>query len=177
MAKRIPPAAQLSSDDKRLWKQVAETLDHHKPLSFQTDDSPHSPAPTPKPKPNVVTRPSSTGPRSLPLASLSPRERNRIHRQDRVEARLDLHGMTEAEAHAAVRHFVITCQAQGLRQLLIITGKGRGGDGVLRRAVPRWLEDPSLRSAVLGYAEAGRRHGGAGALYVQLRRRKRPGGP
>jgi DNA-nicking Smr family endonuclease len=91
----------------------------------------------------------------------------------RPEARLDLHGMTQEEAHRALSHFVARAQEDGLRALLVITGKGGAGrGGVLREAVPRWLEEPLLRGRVLSVAPAQPKDGGGGALYVLLRRRR-----
>ncbi|MGH6981326.1 MAG: Smr/MutS family protein [Stellaceae bacterium] len=88
-----------------------------------------------------------------------------------VEARLDLHGMTQAEAHRALAAFVARGHAAGKRTLLVVTGKGtREGTGVLRAAVPRWLTEPALRDRVLSIAPAVPRDGGGGALYVLLRR-------
>jgi DNA-nicking Smr family endonuclease len=105
---------------------------------------------------------------------------------------LDLHGLRQDAAHARLRAFLVSSQAKGLRMVLVITGKGgagarplapdlpsyREGDersdpgtrGVLRRSVPQWLDEPGLRAIVLGYAAAGARHGGGGALYVRLRK-------
>jgi len=92
-----------------------------------------------------------------------------------IEARLDLHGMTEAEAHRALLAFVLGAWRRDLRSLLVITGKGGrapGSPGVLKRAVPRWLNEAALRPAVLAFAAAQPRDGGAGALYLLLRRRR-----
>ena len=91
-----------------------------------------------------------------------------------VEARLDLHGMTQEEAHRALARFVKRGHEDGLRMVLVITGKGGFGDarGVLRDAVPRWLNESNLRPRVLSCAWAQPKHGGAGALYVLLRRRR-----
>jgi DNA-nicking Smr family endonuclease len=90
-----------------------------------------------------------------------------------IEARLDLHGMIQAEAHRALAGFVARSHAAGRRVLLVITGKGtRDGEGVLRAAVPRWLAEPALRPLVLATAPAVPRDGGAGALYVLLRRER-----
>ena len=95
------------------------------------------------------------------------------------EARIDLHGMTIAEAHPELIRFVLNAQGQGMRLILVITGKGRPGPddgpiprrpGVLRHQVPQWLRQVPLAPAVLQVAEAHQRHGGAGALYVYLRR-------
>jgi DNA-nicking Smr family endonuclease len=109
-----------------------------------------------------------------------------------IDGVLDLHGLSQDAAHARLRAFLVSSQAQGHRMVLVITGKGAGagvrslagdlssyGDGrsegsgsrgVLRRSVPLWLDEPELRAIVVGYASAGVRHGGDGALYVRLRK-------
>ena len=96
------------------------------------------------------------------------------------EARIDLHGMTLSEAHPELIRFVLNAQSDGLRLVLVITGKGKRGEdigpipqrmGVLRHQVPHWLRLPPLGQAVLQVAEAHLRHGGSGAYYVYLRRR------
>jgi DNA-nicking Smr family endonuclease len=101
-----------------------------------------------------------------------------------VAARIDLHGLRQRDARAELRTFLLRAYASGHRTVLVITGKGGGeapadglgallGErqrGVLKRSVPLWLEEPDLRSIVLSYTQAGARHGGSGALYVQLRR-------
>lgn len=95
-----------------------------------------------------------------------------------IEARIDLHGMVQAEAHAALTGFLLRARAAGHAYVLVVTGKGGPGyseafaeRGVLRRSVPHWLRGPDLRGIVLGFEEAARHHGGGGALYVRLRRR------
>ena len=97
------------------------------------------------------------------------------------EARIDLHGMTLAAAHPALIRFVAAAHGQGLRLVLVITGKGKDRDehgpiparkGALRHEVPHWLTSGELRSLVLQVTEAHRTHGGSGAYYVYLRRRK-----
>jgi DNA-nicking Smr family endonuclease len=94
----------------------------------------------------------------------------------RVEGRLDLHGMTQSEAHRALFAFVHASRDTGLRCVLVITGRGFGpnGPGVLKSSVPRWLEQPVLRRQILAIAPAQPRHGGAGALYMLLRRQREP---
>lgn len=90
--------------------------------------------------------------------------------QHRIEARLDLHGFTQEEAHGALLRFIRTARASGRRCVLVITGRGRQGGGVLKAAVPRWLDEPEFRPHLLAIAPAQPRDGGAGALYVMLRR-------
>ena len=98
--------------------------------------------------------------------------------QREPEARLDLHGMTADRAHTALGRFVLDCAQAGLRCVLVVTGMGGGdngrsrGDGVLRRETPRWLSVPPLSGHVVGVFEAHPRHGGAGALYVYLKRQR-----
>ena len=108
------------------------------------------------------------------LAGIDKRSALRLKRgQTPIEERLDLHGMTQAEAHGALNDFVAEAAAGGRRCVLVITGKGRGGsEGVLRRMVPHWLNQPPLRPLILGVAQAQPRDGGAGALYLLLRRRR-----
>lgn len=126
-----------------------------------------------------------------PLADFDRRKARRIAtgRVD-IEARIDLHGMRQSDAQHQLRAFLRACHAQGYKTVLVITGKGgepRRGDymmdmadesgrsprGVLRRSVPGWLAHPDLRAIVVGYTEASIRHGGEGALYVQLRKREK----
>ncbi len=97
-----------------------------------------------------------------------------------IDARIDLHGMTQSEAHHALARFLHAAQRDGARMVLVITGKGArnassGADafaerGVLKRQVPLWLESAALRAIVIGFESAGHGHGGPGALYVRLRR-------
>jgi DNA-nicking Smr family endonuclease len=108
------------------------------------------------------------------FAEVDRRTRMRLHRGHYpVQARLDLHGMTQDEAHRALSGFIATARASGKRCVLVITGHGRLSGGVLKRAVPRWLAEPALRPHVLQLAPARPPHGGAGALYVLLRRAER----
>lgn len=89
-----------------------------------------------------------------------------------IEARLDLHGMTQAEAHSRLAAFIEGHQAAGRRCVLVVTGKGtwREHGGVLREAVPRWLNEPALRPRILSFCHAQRKDGGEGALYILLKR-------
>jgi DNA-nicking Smr family endonuclease len=122
--------------------------------------------------------PKTAKPLMPPLAPLGRRERLQLSRGRReIEARLDLHGMTQARAHRALSAFLQRAHLDGLTFVLIITGKGRVGDaeaerGVLRRQVPQWLRQPEFRNLVVGFEEAHIGHGGEGALYVRVRRSK-----
>jgi DNA-nicking Smr family endonuclease len=91
-----------------------------------------------------------------------------------IEARLDLHGMTQAEAHRELADFVEASHLAGRRCVLVVTGRGLGpgGPGVLKSAVPRWLAEAGLRRRILAIAAAQPRHGGEGALYLLLRRQR-----
>ena len=103
------------------------------------------------------------------------RRRQRIVRErDDLEARLDLHGMTQDQARAALHGFIRRAYDSGIRSVLVITGRGYTGDGVLRRYTPDWLSEPAVRGMVAGVSLADRRHGGEGALYVALKRRPGP---
>lgn len=111
---------------------------------------------------------------------LDKRTQMRLKRgQVAIEARIDLHGMTQDTAHAALNGFVARSQARGLRCVLVITGKGTRRDefgryeaGVLKREVPRWLNEGGNREKVLAFVHAQAKDGGGGALYVLLRRRR-----
>lgn len=110
-----------------------------------------------------------------PLAPLGRRLTRRVARgKEAIDARLDLHGLTQAQAHSALLHFLRNAHARDARLVLVITGKGLRGDagerGVLRRHVPQWLGLPEFRSLVVGFEDAHIAHGGEGALYVRLRR-------
>ena len=91
--------------------------------------------------------------------------------RDPTGPRLDLHGLDQDQARARLTDFLARARDEGWRAVLVITGKGSRGDGVLRRMTPEWLAAPGLRDLVAGVSEAHRRHGGQGALYVALKRR------
>jgi DNA-nicking Smr family endonuclease len=119
--------------------------------------------------------------KELPIAPLERRMITALRRgTQQVEGVIDLHGMRQSEAHAALLGFLRQSQSSGRKLVLVITGKGAAGTGdalfaergVLRRIVPHWLRLADLRPLVLGFEEAAPHHGGSGALYVRLRRRR-----
>jgi DNA-nicking Smr family endonuclease len=114
-----------------------------------------------------------------PLVPLDRRLKQRVARgREPIDLRIDLHGMTQRQAHAALLRFFERAQTDGARIALIVTGKGAGPDrhdaaterGVLRRQVPIWLALPEFRAFIIGFEAAHAGHGGEGALYVRLRR-------
>ncbi len=132
-------------------------------------------APEPPPPAEIEARkaepaPSRRAPQHpAPATGLDRRSMQRLKRgQTPIEAKLDLHGMIQAEAHEALARFIARCQAAGMRAVLVVTGKS----GVLHGIVPRWLEEGANRARILAFARAQAQHGGAGALYVLLRRQR-----
>jgi len=109
-----------------------------------------------------------------PLAPLERQMRKRLARRSAsIDARIDLHGKTQHEAHRALLHFLHRAQDRSAKVVLVITGKGTSGDserGVLKRQVPMWLSQPDLRDYVIGFDTAHISHGGEGALYVRIRK-------
>ena len=132
---------------------------------------------------SAATPPSPVGRKAPPpLAPLERRLRQKLARgRAAPDAAIDLHGMRRQEAFAALREFLARAQIAGARLVLVVTGKGEraaSGEatpGILRKSVPNWLRGADYRAIVLGFEEASRPHGGAGALYVRLRRRDRAG--
>ena len=175
----------LSEEDRALWESVAKQIKplRKKPRAVKTEDAPAAEAPTaakpaapPKPLP-ADKIPRMATPAAPPLAPLGRRERAQLSRgRKEIDARLDLHGMTQTRAHRALSGFLLRAHREGLTFVLVITGKGKLGAeserGVLRRQVPQWLSLPEFRSLVVGFEEAHIGHGGEGALYVRIRRSK-----
>ncbi len=184
---------QLSDEERALWKTYARSI---KPLrgaakiakpdveEAKTPVKPPAKSRAPSLTPSRPAAPREIASPKLPsLAPLDRRTKQRVARgRDPIEARLDLHGMTQGQAHAALLRFLRRAQADGAKTVLVVTGKGlgaglRGGEhdascerGVLRRQVPMWLALPEFRLLVVGFDDAHAGHGGQGALYVRLRR-------
>jgi DNA-nicking Smr family endonuclease len=175
-----PPSARLrrlSDDEIRLWLAATREVARRAQIVVPTAPSlPPAPAEAP-PEPWTVAAPR---PPTIPaLAPLDRRLRQKLSRgRMAADAVIDLHGLRQHEAFAALHRFLAGAQRDGARLVLVVTGKGDrpadGDAGVLRRLVPQWLGAAQLRGIVVGFEEAARSHGGAGALYVRLRRRDRP---
>ena len=156
----------LKSDETALWGHVAATVH---PLGARQLPGLAFPAPAVEP---AATPPRPDGPAGTPKTIEPGRARRLARARDAVGGRLDLHGLAQDEARAVLMRFLASAQAEGSRAVMVITGRGVQGDGVLRKRAPEWLAEPALREVVAGVAEAHRRHGGEGALYVALKRRK-----
>jgi DNA-nicking Smr family endonuclease len=178
----------LSEEERALWRGFARSIT---PLRDAAEPSPASPAAEESATGKVAAAAVPAGPapaqpetgarkKSPPLAPLGRRMRRRVARgREPIDGRIDLHGLTQARAHAALLRFLHGAQAEGARVVLVVTGKGIGGAdrgaaaaerGVLKRQVPLWLSLPEFRPFVLGFEDAHAGHGGQGALYVRLRR-------
>ena len=187
----------LSEEEIELWARVTrndEPLARPQPLCL-SDRRPRQTA-TPEAaaaqlraentnaaKPVIVPARSIPAP-APPHAPFDPRVSKRIARgRHPIDARLDLHGLRQQDAYVVLRRFLARCQADGLRHVLVITGKGGKPDenatrnfweaeerGILRRLVPQWLAEPSFRLHVVSFTESAMKHGGSGALYVTIRK-------
>ncbi len=168
-----------------LWQHVTRSvapLRRRKPVEAKPAEAKPEPQKPDKPARAArlaVAAPGPKPPKPPKPPALAPLDRRTLARVNRgalaIDARIDLHGMTQAAAHSRLIDFLGGAQASGARLVLVITGKGNSGGGngergILRRLVPIWLASAELRSVVVGFDEAGRAHGGAGALLVRLRR-------
>lgn len=165
----------LSAEERVLWTTVTKSI---APLrdAPATDEAAEFVAPLRHPAPVAKAAPMQSPPASTPppLAVLGRRMKARVARgRAAIDGRLDLHGLTQGEAHAALLRFLRAAVSRGARLVLVITGKGARGDGergVLKRQVPQWLSLPEFRALIVGYEDAHVAHGGEGALYVRVRR-------
>ena len=181
-----PRRRKLTEEERTLWgwitRSVAPLRRQPAPVTAPPPPAKTRPAPRPHPPSREKTPSQKPAPRLEPL---DRRLKQRLARgREPIEARIDLHGQTQDEAHATLLRFLRKAQDNGVRFVLVITGKGREEDrgdalagamgerqrGVLRRSVPLWLAQPDLSPIVLSYGAAGLRHGGAGAFYVRLRK-------
>jgi DNA-nicking Smr family endonuclease len=184
----------LSRDELALWRHATSDVERRiGRIVGVRDEAPALEKPAPQPVADAIPPSAQVDgslaaeaqrPATKNLAPLAPLERRLKRRlssgKSQVDDMIDLHGMTQAQAHRALNAFLWRSAEDGARLVLVITGKGAslsddGGHrmerGVLRRNAPHWLRAPELRAIVLSVEEATRPHGGAGALYVRLRRR------
>ncbi|MEQ9436495.1 Smr/MutS family protein [Hyphomonas sp.] len=174
----------LTPDEAKAWSRVARSIKRigPQPTDFEAlisaleagepaGNAPTSPPATPPTRPvSPLSQPSTS--HHPPVSTPANRGKEKRVRRGKlaVAATFDLHGHTQASAARALPGFLSNAQLDGARCVLVITGKGRLGEGVLKRNFLAWLETPEARSMVSGYAEAHQRHGGAGAFYVFLRK-------
>ncbi len=124
-------------------------------------------------EPSVRVQRAIPGLRPGDMAGIDRRTADRFRRgRMEIDGRIDLHGMTLEQAHGALTGFLRAGAVQGRRCVLVITGKGTRGEGVIRRSLPHWLGDAMVRPLILAYTPAQPQHGGQGAFYVLLRRRR-----
>jgi DNA-nicking Smr family endonuclease len=177
----------LGPDDEALWTAVKRTVEPLRPEDRLPPPRPPVAAAMPEPPADIAAvTPQAPPPARPAIPSMHPlgrRERQKVAKgRTPIDSRIDLHGLTQDEAHARLAGFLARAHAEGQKVVLVITGKGRqdGGPagfglserGVLRRVVPIWLSLPAFRPYVLGFEEAHLAHGGGGALYVRIRRRR-----
>lgn len=180
----------LSDEEIALWAEVARSVAKRPGARLPEPAAPVA-KPPPKFAPKIVAKIApKIAPKLAPTLkpppppSLQPfdaaLQKNLARGRSAVDSAIDLHGMTQAQAHSALRGFLRQAQMQGAKLVIVITGKGEAKatagswgyePGALRRQTPHWLAALDMRDIVLGFEEAGRAHGGAGALYVRLRRR------
>jgi len=174
----------LSREDRALWGEVTKSIaplrarsESSQPVD-NVEETPRTPRRASPPRPSAP--PPKLAPKAPVLATIDRRTKQRLSRgTTEIDARLDLHGMTQAAARTRLESFLKSAQARGHGLVLVITGKGRPASrdthseeerGVLRRQVPQWLSLPDLRPLVVGFTEATIGHGGTGALYVRVRK-------
>ncbi len=137
-----------------------------------TNAKPQPPAPVPpQPHPGAARLSLPMKGREAPEDVEKGLHRRIVRGREPMAARIDLHGLTFDAARAALTAFILRAADEGWRSVLVITGKGTQGDGVIRRHAPEWLAQPPLRALIAGVSQAHRRHGGEGALYVALKRK------
>ncbi|WP_420430225.1 Smr/MutS family protein [Hyphobacterium sp.] len=177
MKKRV-----LRPEERQIWRQVTRSvmpLDPERPPEPDPAVQKTPPAVTGLGRARPVSKPKPEKPRATPPPQDRSAERRLRRGRIEVDARIDLHGMTQAAARTALGHFLHGARSRGFRCVLVITGKGKSpsrarqdhesAPGILKRRFPGWLAEPELRHLITGYAGAHRRHGGDGAFYVLIR--------
>jgi DNA-nicking Smr family endonuclease len=169
----------LKPEERHIWGVVAATV-HPLPgkATPKAEPSDAIPPPTMADAGVRIDRPAAPGvkrPKLRPaLDPIEPRRKHRIAKaREEIGARLDLHGLDQDRARGVLERFLVRAWDDGFRAVLVITGKGVQGDGILKRRTPEWLAAPHLAHMVAGISDAARHHGGEGALYVALKRKPR----
>ncbi len=177
-----------ADDDSDLWQKMANTVKRKPSSRAHPQDADIAPRPSKQTQTKAASTkrqiavPSQAKPKStIQPADLRLGQRAGIDRSStkrltqgryEIDDTLDLHGMTQAAAHAKLRQFIVRAANRGDRTVLVITGKGAAGQGVLRQQVPLWLKDQDLSPYVIALAQASGKDGGGGALYIRLRRNR-----
>ena len=153
-------AASAQKPKKAASPSISGKLSFRQPLSV-------------KPALQGLSRPPLEADKPPPLPQIEQKSRRRLGRGSvEIEARLDLHGYTASEAQLALARFIDHCFVQRFTWVLVITGKGMRGEGVLRKGLPDWLSKPPLSNRVAAFDTAAAAHGGEGAFYLRLRKAK-----
>jgi len=170
----------LSDEERVLWTAVTKLIAPLRDSPVSGDDGSADYVTPPGPPASRASTPTAIAGRESvppPLAPLGRRMRARVARgKETIDGRLDLHGLTQSEAHATLLRFLRAASERDARLVLVITGKGARGNserGVLKRHVPQWLGQPEFRTLVIGFEDAHVAHGGEGALYILVRRKRR----
>jgi len=163
----------LRDEELRIWARVAETVKPARGVAMPKHATPkHDPKAGPMILPVGEPAPSASRKVETPPQDIEPNRRRRIMGEFPLAAVIDLHGMSQDRAEAALGRFLRRAHEDGHRAALVITGRGVQGAGILRRRTPEWLSKPDLRHIVAGVSQAHQKHGGEGALYVALKRRR-----
>jgi DNA-nicking Smr family endonuclease len=173
----------LSLDDLKIWRHVTRSVNPLPGFRHPTpedDDIVQEPRREKLSQTVIVETPPRASPRPAPpltlgaTADIDRRTAQRFQRGDMaVDGRIDLHGLTLDQAHSALTAFMRGAHARGARCVIVVTGKGKGGSiGKIRNETPYWLNSAPLRPLILAVSEARHRDGGAGALYVLLKRKR-----
>lgn len=163
----------LTTDEKKLWRRVAASVKTRRPIPADAEDVEEKPAlkrVAQSPPPKAAAPAPAT--RAKPAPPPQHRGNEKRVRRGKLEigATCDLHGHTQDSGRAALERFLRAAHRRGDRTVIVITGVGRGGEGILKRRLPEWLAGHDIRPLVSGYAPAHRAHGGSGAFYVFLKR-------
>jgi DNA-nicking Smr family endonuclease len=163
----------LTPEERRIWSRVARTVRLAPGKAIEEEPEPVNALEKAHRAAALVATPPAKLPRVKPSPpeDMSGQRKNR-RGQNENDARLDLHGHTQDSAHRELIEFLLRHAGNGARCVLVITGKGRLGAGVLRTRLFDWIAHPDLRPFIAGYAPAHPRHGGAGATYIFLRAKR-----